>query len=112
MRLAETHPQVGDRQGVPVVVVHHVDQVLAVGGDEGPVEGGQTHGLGLLVAHLVSHVQALDLTRVRLVERHQVELNIHNNKKVKKKRTIFIDPMVAKLERLEQQTTVRCKKYL
>lgn len=75
--LAETHPQVGDGQGVPVAVVHHVDQVLAVGGDEGPVEGRQTHGLGLLVAHAVGHVQAHHVTRVRLVECHQVELKIH-----------------------------------
>lgn len=88
--LAATHPEVGDRQGVPVAVVHHVDQVLAVGGDEGPVEGGQAHGLGLLVAHAVRHVQAHHVTRVRLVERHQVELRIHNVKK--KQQTTFIDP--------------------
>lgn len=93
-----------------MAVVHHVDQVLAVGGDEGPVEGGKTHGLGLLVAHAVGHVQAHHVSRVWLVERHQVELKIHNNKSMKKKQTTFIAPTVEKFEYLQQQKTVWCKK--
>lgn len=74
----ETHPQVGDGQGVPVPVVHQVGQVTVVGGDEGSVVEGQTHGLGLLVAHVVGHVRAHHQTRVRLVQRHQVELKIQD----------------------------------
>lgn len=63
-----------------MAVVHHVDQVLAVGGDEGPVVGGQAHGLGLLVAHAVGCVQAHHVTRVRLVQRHQIELKVDNRR--------------------------------
>lgn len=51
-----------------------MDQVLPVRGDKGAVVGRQAHRLGLLVAHAVGRVRPRHVARVRLVERHQVEL--------------------------------------
>lgn len=51
-----------------------MDQVLPLGGDEGAEVRGQTHRLGLLVAHPVSGVEPHHVARVGLVQRHQVEL--------------------------------------
>lgn len=57
-----------------------MDQVLPVGGDEGAVVGRQTHGLGLLVAQAVGHVQPHHVARVGLVQRHQVELRVRRRR--------------------------------
>lgn len=77
-RTSPTHPEVGDRQSFPKSRIDHVDQVLAVGGDEGAVVRRQTHGLGLLVTHAVGRVQPRHVARVGLVQRHQVELESQN----------------------------------
>lgn len=69
-----THPEVSHWQSFPETRVDHVDQVLPLGGDEGAEVRGQTHRLGLLVAHPVSGVEPHHVARVGLVQRHQVEL--------------------------------------
>lgn len=51
-----------------------MDQVLPVWRNEGAVVWRQTHCLGLLVTHSVSHVEAHHVTWVGLVQGHQVEL--------------------------------------
>lgn len=51
-----------------------MDQVLPVGGNEGAVVRRQTHRLGLLVAHPVSHVEPHHAAGVGLVQGDQVEL--------------------------------------
>lgn len=46
-----------------------------MGGHEGAVVLRQTHGPGLLGTHVVGVVYPYHVARVRLVQRHQVELD-------------------------------------
>lgn len=84
----ETHPQVSDWQSVPEARVDHVEQLLTVGGHECAVVWRQTHGPGLLGTHAVGVVYPHHVARVRLVQRHQVELDRRREKVERKKEEV------------------------